>query len=287
MATLLDFIQLSEAPELLILAMLLAFIGGQMARPDSPTYQKARRITAAVFLLYAMMAIFVWGIVEVTHLLQIIVRASLAAAISFGLAVVTLAPAEFLIGQAQRWMPARSTTTPHAPKPAPPVPVAIRDYAVEERAENERMNGIEDARNVVAKFYEEHHQLLAEPLPPALFQAQCQTRFPDGISPELAWSAAEQMIADMLPLIAKGRELKRAEQEGKRKEAEQARAEEFKKQETEERRNAFQKLAEWYQHEQEIIRQSLPDELDREDAMRQLFQRYDQLMKDTYSEMKP
>jgi len=287
MATLLDFIQLSEAPELLILAMLLAFIGGQMARPDSPTYQKARRITAAVFLLYAMMAIFAWGIVEVTHLLQIILRASLAASISFGLAVVTLAPAEFLIGSVKKWMPAPTKARPPEPKPAPPVPVATRDYAAEEHTEHERVKRIDDARNVAARFYEEHQQVLAESLPPALFQAQCQTRFPTGIGPEQAWSVAEQMIADMLPLIAKGRELKRAEQEDKRKEAEQAREEEFKKKETEERRNAFQKLAEWYQHEQEIIRQSLPGELDQEDAMRQLFERYDELMKTTYAEMKP
>ena len=287
MVTLLDSIQLSEAPELLILAILLAFIGGQMARPDSATYQKARRITAAVFLLYAVMGLIAWGIAGVTDLLQIILRASLAAAISFGLAVVTLAPAEFLIGQAKKWIPARPKPQPPAPKPAPLVPVATRDYAAEERAEKERMSRIDDARSVAARFYEEHQQLLAEPLPPALFQTQCQTRFPNGITPEQAWSAAEQMIAEMLPLIAKAREHKRTEHEVERKQAEQTREDELRKTETDQRRNAFQKLAEWYQHEQEIIRNSLPDELDQEDALRQLFKRYDQLMNETYSEMKP
>ena len=106
MASFLDFIRLSEAPELIILAMLLAFIGGQMAKPDSDTYRRARHITAAVFVLYTVTGIFKWGISGVTELLLIILRASLAAAISFGLALVTLAPAEFLIGQAKRWMPA-------------------------------------------------------------------------------------------------------------------------------------------------------------------------------------
>ena len=283
----LELIRLEEAIELGILAILLAFIGGQMVRPDSVIYQKARRITAAVFLLYAVMGIFAWGIDGVTDLLLIILRASLAAAISFGLAVVTLAPAEFLIGHAKKWMPARSKPQPPAPKPAPPVPVAIRDYAAEEQAEKERMDKIDDARNVAARFYEEHQQLLAESLPPALFQTQCQTRFPNGVGPEQAWSAAEQMIAEMLPQIAKARECKRAEHEVERKQAEQTREEELRKKETEERRSAFLKLAEWYQQEQETIRQSLPDELDREDAMRQLFERYDKLMKDTYAEMKP
>lgn len=287
MGSFLDFIRLSEAPELLILAILLAFIGGQMTRPDSVTYQKARRITAAVFLLYSVMAIFAWGIAEVTDLLQIILRASLAAGISFGLAVVILAPAEFLFGQAKRWMPARSKPQPPAPKPALPVSVATRDYAAEERAEKERMSRIDDARNVAALFYEEHQQLLAESLPAALFQTQCQTRFPNGIGPEQAWSAAEQMIAEMLPLIAKAREHKRAEQEEERKQAELARADELRKTETDQRRNAFQKLADWYRQEQETIRQSLFDERDQEDALRQLFNRYDQLMNETYSEMKP
>ena len=287
MASFLDFIRLSEAPELIILAMLLAFIGGQMARPDSDTYRRARQITAAVFVLYTVTGIFAWGISGVTELLLIILRAALAATISFGLALVTLAPAEFLIGQAKRWMPARPTLPLHALKPAPPVPVAIRDFAAENRAEKERMNRIDDARNVAARFYDEHQQLLAESLPTALFQTQCQTRFPTGIGPEQAWSAAEQMIAEMLPQIAKARECKRADQDIERRLIEQAREEELRKKETEERRSAFLKLAEWYQHEQETIRQSLPDELDREDAMRQLFQRYDQLMKDTYAEMKP
>ena len=149
------------------------------------------------------------------------------------------------------------------------------------------MNRIDDARNVAARFYDEHQQLLAESLPTALFQTQCQTRFPTGIGPEQAWSAAEQMIAEMLPQIAKARECKRADQDIERRLIEQAREEELRKKETEERRSAFLKLAEWYQHEQEIIRNSLPDELDQEDALRQLFKRYDQLMNETYSEMKP
>ena len=45
--------------------------------------------------------------------------------------------------------------------------------------------------------------------------------------------------------------------------------------------------AEWYQAEQQTIRQLLPDGFDQDDALRVLFDRYDKLMKETYAEMKP
>jgi len=68
---------------------------------------------------------------------------------------------------------------------------------------------------------------------------------------------------------------------------EQASEDERKRKESEERGTSFQKLAEWLLREQEIIKQSLPEGQDRDDALHQLFERYDQLMKETYAEMKP
>jgi hypothetical protein len=285
---LLDWINPEEFLSLVVLICILAFIGGQMTRPDSETYRNARRITAGVFLLYSGMGIYAWGPSGATELFVIILRAVLAAGVAFGLALVTLTPAAFLISQAKALIPPKPR--PRAPEPPKllPLPAATpRDAAAEERAEKERMSKIDDARTEATQFYEKNQQLLEESLPSALFRSQLRTRFPEGIAPERAWTAAEQMIAEMLPLIAKAREHKRAEQEEERKRVEQAKEDERKRKETEARGNAFQKLAEWYQREQETIRQSLPEGLDQEEALRELFGRYDQLMKETYAEMKP
>ena len=99
--------------------------------------------------------------------------------------------------------------------------------------------------------------------------------------PEDSHSAQQQV------LLAPGREKQRARQEEDRKFDEQAKEDERKRTEADGRRNAFQKLAEWYQAEQQTIRQLLPDGFDQDDALRVLFDRYDKLMKETYAEMKP
>lgn len=287
MNQILDFIRLEEAIELVLLATLLAFIGGQMSRPDSETYRKARKITGAVFLLYTGLGLFTWGLTGVTDLLLIVVRAVLASAVSFGVALVTLTPTEFLVGKLKQWMPPPPKPKPHQPTPEPPIPVVVRDYAAEAKSENERMSKVSDARFVASQFYDEHVEMLKETLPQALFQTKLQTRFSDAMTPEQAWSAAEQMIAEMLPLIAKAREQTRADLEAQRLKDEQTKEEEKRRLEIDGRRNAFQKLAVWYQKEQETVKESLPEGQDRDDALRQLFDRYDQLMKETYAEMKP
>lgn len=284
----LELINPDEFLPLVVLIFLLAFIGGQMTRSDSETYQKARRITAAVFLLYTGMAIYAWSPSGATDLLVIILRASLAAGMAFGLSLVTLAPATSLVRQVKAWVPPKPTPNPAKPPKPSPLPVSMpRDFAAEERAEKERMSQIDDARMEATQFYERNQRLIKEALPSALFRSQIPTRFPEGITPVQAWAAAEQMIAEMLPLIAKAREQKRAEQEEERTRVEQAKEDERKRKETEERGSAFKKLAEWLLREQETIKQSLPEGQDRDDALHQLFERYDQLMKETYAEMKP
>jgi hypothetical protein len=234
------------------------------------------------------MGIYAWGPSGATELIVIIMRASLAAGVAFGLSLVTLAPAAFLIGHLKALVPPKPRPKPaKPPQSSPPSVSTPRDFATEKRAEKERMSQIDDARMEATQFYERNQKLLEEALPSALFRSQIPTRFPEGITPVQAWKAAEQMIAEMLPLIAKAREQKRAEQEEERKRVEQASEDARKRKETEERGSAFQKLAEWLLREQEIIKQSLPEGQDREDALHQLFERYDQLMKETYAEMKP
>lgn len=287
MFDILHFIRLEDGIELVVLAVLLASIGGNMANPSSKTYQRARRISAAAFLLYAGMGICEWTPSTAADVLLIVLRAMLAAGLSFGLALVTLAPISFLIGQAKEFMPARSQPKPPAPRPAPERPVQVRDHAAVERAEKERKGRIDDARTEATQFYEKNQELLEETLPLALFRSQLRTRFPDGITPDQAWAATQTLITEMLPMIATARNQQRAVQEAERKRVEKAQDDERKQKEVEERAAAFQKLAEWYQREQDIIRRALPEGQDQSDALQQLFERYDQLMKETYAEMKP
>lgn len=282
---LLDWINPDEVLPLIVLICMLAFIGGQMTRSDSESHRRARRISVAVFLLYAGMGIYAWGPDGVTELLLIVLRASLAAGVSFGIALVTLTPAEYLIDQVKALIPKPRPKPADSPKPSPPTP--IRDHAAEDRAEKERMNKIDDAKALANEFYQEHVGMLDESLPVALFKTQMHTRFPDDIAPSQAWQAAQEMIADMIPLIAKAREVERAGKDEQRKRDQQIKDDELKRTAAEEKGSAFQKLADWYRREQETVMQALPEGPDRDDALMQLFQRYDRLMKETYAEMKP
>ena len=71
------------------------------------------------------------------------------------------------------------------------VPATERERASEQaaQAEQERKARIDEARNEVIQFYDEHEALLAD-LPRALFRSQLQNQFPATIAPEQAWQAA-------------------------------------------------------------------------------------------------
>jgi hypothetical protein len=234
------------------------------------------------------MGIYAWGPNGATELLVIVVRASLAAGAAFGLALVTLGPAAFLIGQAKAWVPARSTMKPTKPPMQIVQPVVRpRDYAGEERAEKERMNKIDDATTLAREFYDEHSDVLKESLPAALFKTQMHTQFPDTITPEQAWQAAQAMIADMIPLIAKSHELERAKKEEEQRKSELAKDEATKLEEATKKQLTMERLIEWRSTEEARLKEHLPPGHELTVHLLNLTQRFDDLMRETIDEAQP
>lgn len=284
MMFLLDWINPAEFLPLVVLICLLVFIGGQMTRADTETYRRAQRISAAAFLLYAGMGIYAWEPAGATEFVFITLRASLAAGVAFGLALVTLAPAAFLIERVKTLITQIPKPRPaEPPKPPPPPVTRPRDFAAEEQAEKERMSKIDDARTMTTQFYEEHGELLNESFPPALFKSQMHTRFPDDITPDQAWQSAQTMIGEMIPLIAKAREQKRAEQEEERKQQAEAAQNDMK---SEDDKNTIHRITDWYQRERETL-MSLPESDERENFLLQLEERCDRMIKDALAEARP
>lgn len=286
----LDWFRLEELFPIVALAGLLAYIGGELATPDVETYRRARRVTAAVFLLYGGMGIYTWGAIAASDVFVIALRALLAAGMAYGLSLLTLAPLAFVIGKLKALARSR-THTRSEPRPATPAPaaiIAIRDPEEDRRMERERMSKIEDARTLASAFYEEHAELLKEMLPPALFTTKIRTRFPDGISPEGAWIAANELISELVQLLKTASEQKRALEEQDRQRSDKDKEEDRKLQEAEARKGAIERLVEWKRDEEEKIRRLLPaDGFDQDDAIRRLADRYDQLMQEALAEARP
>jgi hypothetical protein len=133
--------------------------------------------------------------------------------------------------------------------------------------------------------------MFCDEYPPALFRAQLQIQFPEKIEPSQAWIVSRDMISGMLPLIAKSRDRQHENRVQKqletiKREKLQREVDELRRQ-MDERQFSFQKLVKWYQSEQETIKRVLPEGPDQEDALHQLWERYDSLVKETYSEMRP
>jgi hypothetical protein len=155
------------------------------------------------------------------------------------------------------------------------------------RAERERYAKIDDARAEVLRFYDEHASLLADALPPALLRSRLQNRFPENVTPEQAWIAAHDEIAAMLPLIGQAREKQRAAQDEAKKAEEKANEDERKLKEKDDAKDAVRRITDWYQTEKANLENTLPPGTDRENLLIDLFDRYDQLLKQNFREFKP
>ena len=277
----LDWINLDEFLPLVVLIGLLNFIGGRMTRPTAETTRVTRRVAYVTFVIYAGIALCSWGVSGPMDMLPIILRASLATGLVFGLTLIAMPAIDAVTVIAKaRFKPKIESWTPPLPRVEPTV--APKPEITEQEPETH----VDDARNEVTAFYEKHEEI-HEALPPALFRSQVHARFTDDLKSAPAWMIAQEMIVAMLPLIAAAGEKKRAMDDEERKRTEQAADEERKRSEAEQRRGSFQKLADWYLGEQQAIRDSLPEDRDQKDALLELFQRYDRLMKDMYAEMKP
>ena len=284
----LEWFRLEEMFQILALATLLIFIGEQLVRPDSETYRRARYFTSAVFLLYTGMGAYTFGPSSITELLIINIRALLACGLAYGLALVSFGPAAFIIRRVKA-VTLNKTKPAVVEPPTPtlqPVPMP-RDFAAEEREEKQRMDTINDAKALASEFYDEHADALRESLPVALFKTHMHTKFPDNIAAELAWQAAQQMIADMIPLIAKRREQDRAVQEELRSHEKQARDEAMKLDEAVKKTLTMERLIAWRTAEEERLKANLPPGPELKVHLINLAERFSDLMRTAIDEAQP
>ncbi|MBW3597608.1 MAG: hypothetical protein KY475_10070 [Planctomycetes bacterium] len=313
MTSLLDLIRPEEFLVLLVLIVLLVFIGQQIARPDALTYQQARRLAATVIVLYCAGGIFAWEPSGIADLLLIVVRALFAAGFVFGASSILLAIVHRLVGDPVEAVVTKYTSWRAECRRRVALERERREAAARERrqraeqarlaaerererqrlaeeetvTEQERLARSADARSEVIRFYDEHAPLLAASHPSALFRTQLQTRFPDAVAPEDAWRAAQDLMAEMLPLIRQAREQERAEHEEQRQREEAQAEEERRRREPEERRQSIHRLTEWYEEEKASIEDRLAPGPERDVILHELYDRYDQLMKEALRELTP
>lgn len=239
MNELLDWINLDEFLTLVVLICLLVFTARQMARPNLLVYRQAGRLAGATVVLYAALGIHAWGVSSARDLLVILIRAILAAGVVFGIGTIMLAFVHHVVGdpltaitskyrqwtaeyrrqsaEEQARRQAAETERREREENARRAPILERERQRQteetERAEREQHTRTDEARAELIGFYDGHAELLAESLPPSLFKSQLQTRLPETITPDQAWQAAQEMISEMLPLIAQARDCGRAEEE--------------------------------------------------------------------------
>lgn len=306
MDAVLDLISFDEFLPLLTLICVLHFMGIQMAHPSEQITLCAKRVTLLALVGYVSCGILTWRPGSAGEYLEIVVRALLASALVNGVAIllfsVVLAVHEHTLKQPFNWCRdwrknrrtkadqrrahretakmERRQSEEHARSAARLELERRRAARVKNRVDREREETVDDARAEVNRFYEEHAPLLATAFPPALFRSQMQTKFPVNCTPEQAWGAAQELITVMLPMVQAAKvKLHSEEEEGRKREREAA--------EVGRARNAIARLTEWYENEKAAIEQSLPAGRDREDILSQLFDRYDQLIKETLREYRP
>ncbi len=93
----------------------------------------------------------------------------------------------------------------------------------EKEEQQRRSREVATARKEVEAFYSQHADLLLDQIPEALFRANMQSHFPDGISPEQAWVVSRDFIAQLQPMLAQGRERKKALAQAERRRKEKVR----------------------------------------------------------------
>src|SRR5438552_428668 len=119
---LLDWFTLDDIVPLIVLICLLIFIGGQMTRPTADTRRITRRVAYTTFVLYAGTALYSWGASGPVHVLGIVLRASLATGLAFGLTMIAIPSIEGIAALAkvktapksEPWTPPLSRVEPKA-----------------------------------------------------------------------------------------------------------------------------------------------------------------------------
>ena len=302
MVDILEWINLDELPALIVLICLLWLIGGQMTRPSEFSNQWVRRTAAVTLLAYTGLAIHAWQPSGPTDLLVILIRALLATGLVGGLASIIL-PLSHAVGseilsamKTNHCDPLadarRRSEQERAAREAKErdrrgaeertrrdalAAVKLRQAAAEAaKAERERHAKTDEARADVIRYYDEHESLLGESLPKALFRAQLQTRFPETVTPAQAWQAAQEMISAMQPLIAQAKERQqRVSEEDRQRQLQEA------------QRTKISTLTAWYEDQKRELERQLPAGRERDDIVSLLWDRYDELVKQTLKDLKP
>lgn len=243
----LDFIRPDDILPLLVLIGMLAIINARLTRPDAAACRHARRAAAGTFAAYGVMSLMVLQIRSAGDLVMILLRCCLAAGVVHGLGALVLGvltatigdPVQAVITRIQTWRQARRARKAErlqrqrtaelqrreASERARRLPQEVEQQrqraAAAELAERQRQERVADARAAVTQYYRAHAELLEDTLPSVLFESRMQTRFPDSLTAEKAWENAQEMLAEILPVVSAA---KAKRQEDDRKE-EQVQAE--------------------------------------------------------------
>ncbi len=151
---------------------------------------------------------------------------------------------------------------------------AARDRAAQAEAAAVATAEHERNRTVVAKAKEHVEQFfqanpaIHDAYPRALLDAQLQVEVPAGATPEQAWKAARDLVAQLNALVAE-----RRKQSAETKPAK--------------KHIALSDLVNWYLAEKRRIEEAMPDDKTRADVLLQLGRRYDTLMKETLRDAMP
>ena len=284
----LDFFRLEEFFEFVALICLLAWVGGQITGSNSKLIRGSLRAGSIVFFVYVGLALYQWGIDGPSQGIVILLRALLAAGVTFGLSLVVALPIASIARIAKpvfAWRPRkRPIRMVKSVRMSPP---PIRDIRAEMQMERDRKEKVEGAKTLVNQFYDEHSSLLEESMPRALFTSQMQIRFFNGMSADAAWQVVCQSVAEMLPHIKKGRQRRKTQSESELAQAKEAQINAQKENEVLASKDRMQRITQWYIAEKKRIEESIEDEDDRVNLLEELRDHYEFLLKQTIKDFKP
>jgi hypothetical protein len=224
----LNWFTIGEMPQTVFLILLLSIISEQVNPPDGALRRDARRCSAAIFLTYVVLGIGEWRPASVGDILSIVIRGSLAAGVGYGVSALGMAllratcsepavvirgwlrrrhsRAQFKADELRRQRDQRRSEQQErelqTQQAAAMAHEQQRQAEEQARIERERYVKTDEARAEVIRYYDAHADILYDTLPAALFRTRLQTRFPASIQPDQAWQAAQEMIGEMVPMIA-------------------------------------------------------------------------------------
>lgn len=313
MTEMLDLVRLEEFLPLVVLCLILLFIADKVTRPDAGVLTTSRRLTAVTFVVYLAAGTSNWRPSNATELLIVVLKACMAAGIVFAIAILVLGVVATTIvdpfGRIKGWFRRMYVDAEDRMKQRKAEQARFerqrreqlderrrrsemereRQHNADEaaRRERERHSRTDEARAEVIRFYDLHAADLTESLPPPLFRSKLQTSFPEEVTPQRAWQEAQILIDEMLPMLVSAAEKRRAVDEEKRKEEERLNEARHAEQAAADRRHAVSRLTDWYEAERAAIEARLPEGQQRVIVLQELYDRYDQLVKEALQEIRP